>query len=346
MRMPASLFRAPISVAVVTLVPIVVALIAFGAFADQYYVDIGFQMLLFAFLAQAWNLVGGFTGQLSLGHAMFVGVGAYTAILLFTRLQISPWVGLGIAGLLGGLLAFIIGLLFFRYKLRGSFFALGTLAVSQILLYIVINTPALGGSSGITSVFTSEFADLQFTERRSYYFAALVFFVVGILLTVLLRYSGIGLRWLAIREDEDAADAAGVNLIGAKMSALVISAALTSMGGVLFAQYLLHISPQHVFGVALSVQIILYAIFGGSGTVWGPTAGVLILYPLYEYLRIELSDIGGGVDLIASGAVLMIALRFFPQGALLYVASLGSRALKPIALADGRVRPRRRRRSG
>lgn len=300
--------------------------------ASPYVVHVLILVLFFAFLGAAWNILGGYAGQFSFGHAGFFGIGAYTSTLLLTRVGVSPWIGLPAGGLLAAAFGCGAGSLAFRYGLRGPYFALVTLAFAEMLRLVAVNWPAVGGPMGILIPLPrggDALGRLQFREKLPYYYLILALLGVALWLTRRIERSRLGYALLAIRENEDAAEASGVDTRGAKLWAMGISAFLTALGGSFYAQYFSFIDPTLTFGVSVSVEILLRPIVGGPGTVLGPLVGSLVLTPLSELTR-GLIRGRPGVDVMVYGAILVLVISFLPRGL------VGLRPARAGARADGR----------
>jgi branched-chain amino acid transport system permease protein len=283
---------------------------------SPYWVHLLVLVAFFAFLGAAWNLLGGYAGQFSFGHAAFFGIGAYTSTLLLVRLGVSPWLGLWAGGLLAAAFGVMAGYLSFRYGLRGPYFALVTLAFAEMLRLVAVNWMEVGGPMGILIPLPAggqSLARLQFRDKLPYYYVAVGLLGLALGLTRWIERSRLGLSLLAIRENEDAAEASGVNTLAAKLWAMGLSAFLTALGGTFYAQYFSFIDPALTFGPAVSVEVLLRPIVGGAGTLWGPVLGSLVLTPLSEVTR---SLIRGrpGVDVMAYGALLVGVVTFLPGG--------------------------------
>jgi branched-chain amino acid transport system permease protein len=274
---------------------------------------------LYAYLGQAWNLLGGYAGQFSFGHAAFFGVGAYTSTLLYMKLGVSPWIGLGAAGLAGLAVGLVCGYLSFRYGLKGPYFALVMLAFAEMLRLLAENWAFTGAAQGILIPFQGAgWADFQFQGKLPFYYIALTMLALVTLLAWRLERSRAGYYLKALREDEEAADALGVNPFRYKLLAMALSAGCTGAGGAFYAQYLLYIDPEITFGAAVSVEILLRPIIGGAGTVLGPILGSLLLTPLSELSKVALRG-HAGLHLMIYGAVLVLVILFLPRG----IAGLG-----------------------
>jgi branched-chain amino acid transport system permease protein len=295
---------------------VLVALPAFPSLFGSYAVTLFTLIFFYGFLGQAWNVVGGYAGQLSAGHAAFLGIGAYTAALLSVERGLTPWIGMLIGGALAAALGGLIGFLGFRFGLRGFYFVLLTVAFSEICRVIAGNTEAVGGALGYYITFTGNPRQFQFQDTRAYYYIALALMLAATVLMAWLERRRFGVYLAAIREDEMACEAAGVNTFKYKMLAMVLSAFLTGVGGTFYAFYLFSLQPNTVFGVPLSVEIIIRPIVGGAGTVLGPVVGSFILSPLAEVARYYFAQGGWhGAHLIVYGALLIAVVLFLPEGA-------------------------------
>jgi branched-chain amino acid transport system permease protein len=291
------------------------ALAALPTFFGEHHVHIFIQILLFAYLTYCWNILGGFAGQLSFGHALFMAVGAYTSTLLLLNAGVSPWIGMIIGGMISAALGLFIGYLSFRYGIKGTYFALVTLAFTEIARIVALNTPAIGGALGLyIPIQASDFWQLKFVEKSHYYYVALGFLVLVLAVTAWLERSPFGHRLVAIRENEDAAQALGINLLRHKLFATALSAFLTALGGTLYAQYVTFIDPHTMLNMNMALEITIYSIVGGLGTMWGPLFGSIFLVPLAELIRAALGQSYAGVHLVVYGAVLMAVILFAPDG--------------------------------
>jgi branched-chain amino acid transport system permease protein len=285
---------------------------------SPYVVHILVVVVFFAFLGVAWNLLGGYAGQFSFGHAAFFGIGAYTSTLLLVRLGITPWLGLVAGGLAAAAFGCFAGYLSFRYGLRGPYFALVTLAFAEMLRLLALNWMAVGGPMGILIPLPragDAWWRLQFDGKLPYYYLALGLLGGALWLTRAVERSRLGHVLAAVRENEEAAEASGVDTMGVKLRAMALSAFLTALGGTFYAQYFSFIDPALTFGPAVSVEILLRPIVGGPGTLLGPVLGSVVLTPLSEVSR---SLIRGrpGVDVMVYGALLVVVITFLPGGLL------------------------------
>ena len=291
-------------------------LLALPAALSSYAVTIFILIFFYGFLGQAWNIVGGYAGQLSAGHAAFVGVGGYTAAMLSIEAGLTPWVGMFVGAALAALLGAIIGYLGFRFGLRGFYFVLLTVAFAEICRIAVSNIDAIGGPLGLYITFTGDPRQFQFRDGRVYYYIALALMLAATATAWAIERRRFGIYLAAIRKDEAAAEALGVNALKYKMLAMVVSSFLTGLGGTFYAFYLFSLQPNTLFGIPLSVEIIIRPIVGGAGTLLGPILGSFILTPLAELSRLYLGQ-GGlhGAHLIAYGVLLIGVVLFLPEGA-------------------------------
>lgn len=287
----------------------------------------------YAALASAWNIVGGFAGQLSLGHAVFYGVGAYTTTLLMMKLGISPWIGMFAGAILSSVVAVLISWPCFR--LRGPFFALATIAVLEVVRLMAINQhDVTGGAAGLGVPLKLGIEWMLFRPRWPYLLIAFAFLLITLAVSWKIKNSRLGYYLIAVREREDAAHAVGVNSVKVKLIAVVLSAFITSLVGSFHAMYLTFIEPGSMFSLEMSIQIAMFALIGGLGTVSGPLIGTLLVLPLAELARGWLGDLGSGVHGLVYGVVLVAVVLTIPQGV---VGRFGARVFGWIdALPGGR----------
>ncbi|MGH7391140.1 MAG: branched-chain amino acid ABC transporter permease [Candidatus Rokuibacteriota bacterium] len=290
---------------------------------DAYFLDMIILILLWGAISAAWNVAGGYAGQVSLGHAAFFGIGAYSAAVLAVHWGLSPWIGL----VLGMALSIVAGLVigFLSNRLRGPYFVLATIAFAQVLLITASRWREMTmGSEGIPVPFRPGLWTLGLQSKVSWLFLTLAFALVLYLVQVYLEVSRMGFQLAGVREDEDAAQALGIASRRLKVVTIAISAALTSAGGTFWAQYVGFVDPFYVFSIDLSVLFALNTIIGGVGLALGPFLGSILITSLDHYLRATLSGIAPGligIHLIVYGCVLVIMVRFVPQG---LVGALGS----------------------
>jgi branched-chain amino acid transport system permease protein len=280
-------------------------------------VDVVALALLYGYLAASWNVIGGLAGQFSLGHAAFFGMGAYGVGICYAQLHLSPYIGI-IAGVgVATAAALLLGLLSFWLPFAGYTFILLTLSFSEFLRALLRASESFGGSDGLIFPFHPGIATLQFRNTTVYYYIVLAMVVLVIFLTKLLRNSAFGMRAEAVRDDEGAAVALGIAATRTKLGALLISAALTSLGGAVYAVMYSFITPDHVFSVDFSVAMVAGALIGGIGTAWGPVVGGTLMWLLTEALaRLPLgSGVGANLAVMMYGLALIIIVQRLPAGA-------------------------------
>lgn len=289
-----------------------VAIVFPFVFSSNFMVNFGVLALFYAFIGQSWNIAGGFAGQLSFGHVAFFGVGAYASTIAQMRFGFSPWAGLPIAALAGALVGGIIAVLAFRAGLKGSYFALITLAFSEVLRIVANSVDITGGGLGMLIPMKPGAANFQFAERTGFYFLILALAAGSVALAEWLRHSRFGAQLAAIRENEDAARALGINVFAEKVKVMLLSGAIGGMGGCFFAQYFLYIDPLIAFGVDKSVEMLLVSMIGGAGTVYGPLVGAVLLALVSDVTRV-LTQIQG-LSLVLYGALLVVIIAYLPNG--------------------------------
>jgi branched-chain amino acid transport system permease protein len=295
-------------------------LIAFPLFASGYLLAVGFLILYFAYVGQAWNIMMGFAGQLSLGHSLYVGLGAYAAAALYVHFGVSPWIGLAAAIAVCALAGAIIGFLAFRFGVAGVYFAILTIAFAEFARIGFDHFKWVHGSSGfflpVANYTQNDLWNLRGSPRMFYYLMLAMTAGAFVLCHALLR-SRIGYYWLAIRESPEAAQALGVNLFRYKMYAVVLSAAMTSLAGVMFAFYYNNLFPEQIFHISRSIELILGPIIGGIGTLVGPLIGALVITGLAEGMRELMLQLGidvPGVKQVFYGVCLLLVVMFLPEG--------------------------------
>ena len=292
---------------------------------DPYWLNIIAFTYLMGGLAAAWNIIGGFAGQFSLGHGVFFAIGAYVTARLYTLFDLSPWLTMLPAAIFAALLAVLISWPTFR--LRGPFFAIATLAFNEVAFVIANHFDSLtGGPRGILIPFKAGFGNMIFKERWQYALLMFVFVALVIGITVILRRSRLGYYLLAVREDEDAARAVGINVLGVKLQGMALSAGLTSIGGTLFAMYLRYIDPPTLFTLPeVGVKFALLSLIGGIGTIAGPLLGAALIIPFENVLRAELANWLPGMNLAILGLLMVLAALFMKRGV---VGAVGDLMLK------------------
>ena len=289
-------------------------------FAGPYLMSVLIAALFFAYLGQAWNIMMGFAGQLSLGHTLYVGLGAYVSAALFVRWGVPPSLGL-VPGVAAAVLAgAAVGALGFRFAVRGVYFALLTIAFAEFTRILFQHLPALGGTGGLFLPVDRRTGVDLIALRGSplmFYYLILAMTAGVFLLCRALLASPLGYRWRAVRENYEAAQALGIDIVRAKLAAVMLSAGLTALGGVFFAFYYNALFPDQAFGMNRSIAIILAPIVGGLGTLFGPILGALILTPLGEAINRGSEALGlhaAGLDQLVYGVALVAIVRFRPDG--------------------------------
>lgn len=291
-------------------------------------------VLLFAAMAQSWNIVGGLANQISLGHAAFFGLGAYTSTILYLKLGISPWIGLVVGAAVAAIAAALLSVPTFR--LKGHYFALVTLAFAEVLRVVANSwTELTGGPVGLTIPFAgSQPLLFAFRSVSSYYWIILLLLVVTSFVFWRISTGAMGYRLRAVRENEDAAEVAGVNTFRVKLIASVTSAALTAVCGTVFVQFTYFFDPDSIFALAgISVRMAMIAIVGGLGTLAGPIIGAAFLIPLEEVANAWLSSKAAGLSQFAFGAILILAILIQPRGVMAWWSKGSRRASPPAAPA-------------
>lgn len=280
---------------------------------SNYRLNLVITILRIAYLAQCWNLMSGYCGQFSFGHAAFFGIGAYTSSLLYTELGVSPWLGMLIGMIMAGIIGSIIGVLSFAYNLKGDYFALVTLAFAEIFRVIARNTPFLKAAQGISITYKKAWMEMQFQGKAGFVYLGLVLLVIITLIIYFLQRTRTGQYFIAIRENEDAARALGINTFKYKMIALIMSAMFTAVAGTFYAQYYLHIDPEVVFISEVSVDAIIPCILGGVGTPFGPIIGACIIEPISEFTNAHFASLPG-MNMVTYGLILVIVIIVLPNG--------------------------------
>jgi branched-chain amino acid transport system permease protein len=269
--------------------------------------------LLIALVGQGWNVLAGYGGQYSFGNAAFFGTGAYVTAIVQMRYGVNAWIAfvLGIAG--GALVGAAIGALAFRSGLKGSYFALVTLAFAEVLRILASVAPITGAGVGILIALDLQPQAFQFQSRVPFYWIVLALVAIALLIVRLIERSRFGAWLVAVRENEDAARAVGVDTARVKIAAMTISAAITAAGGGFYAQYFLFIDSGIAYGPWISIEALLAPIVGGIGTVFGPLLGALVVKTLGEIAKLVTGG-APGLDLVIYGSVLILVVAFAPQG--------------------------------
>jgi branched-chain amino acid transport system permease protein len=302
----------PLGLAAAALVLILLPRVISSAFV----IDIFVRVLLFAFIGVAWNLLGGYAKQLSLGHAAYFGLGAYTSTLLLLRFGVSPWIGIVAGGVVAMLASLPIGTLCFR--LRGPYFAIATIGTAQalMLLFLKFRNFAWGAEGTTIPYHGNAPLMMQFDAKAGYYYIALVMLAIGLAITYWVERSWMGYYLVAVGEDQDAAEAVGVNVPRIKRDIYLISAFLTGLAGTFYVQYIYFIDPNTAFNFNVSVEAALVSIVGGVGTLWGPVVGTVVLEPTSALVQSWLGGAHGGVQLTLYAVILIVVIMWRPTGLL------------------------------
>ena len=284
------------------------------------------RVLIFALMSIGWNVMSGFGGLFSFGHAAYFGLGAYTTAWLLVERQVSPWIGMGAGMVVAAVFAVLSGFLALRYRLKGAYFALATFAFAEMFRLLATNSDLVNRAEGyhVPLQVEESWWWMQFAPSSpNYFWLALALTVLALVASVLFLRSRTGQFALAVRDDEDAAAALGVAVIRYKLTTMALSAAITSVAGAFYVQYYLFIDPDLAFGSAVSIQAILPAVIGGVGTIWGPALGAVILGPLSDVTATVLRNPPaflsflegrGGLDVVIYGLLLIVIILVLPQG--------------------------------
>ena len=304
----------------VLIAALLAALLAAPYFANDYLLTVLILILYFAYTGQAWNIMMGFAGQLSLGHAIYVGLGAYTSAALYVHFGIGPWIGLLVAIPVAMACGAIIGFLAFRFGVAGVYFAILTIAFAEFSRIGFDHINFVGGSAGLFLP-VAQYTQNDLWNLRGkpvmFYYVMLVLAVAAFLLCHALLRSRMGYFWQAIREDEEAARALGIDAFRYKMFAVIISAGMTAVAGVFFAFYYNNLFPEQVFHISRSIELILAPIIGGIGTLFGPVIGAFVLTGLSEGMTELLHAIGvdvPGAKQVFYGVCLLVVVMALPDG--------------------------------
>lgn len=309
--LPAMPQRGTVSLFEIVLLVVCIALVATPM--AQNLRDVVVLTFLYAGLALAWNIAGGYAGLISFGHAAFFGIGAYTSTILFVNGGVTPWVGLWIGALTCAVAGAVLAVICAR--LKGPFFILSTLAAAEVVRIGALNWASLtGGPEGLSILPVSSLANMVFTSKAAYAALMLCYLVTCYAVTKALECSRYGYYLYAVRDDEDAARAAGINPLLVRGAAMALSAALTGIGGTLFAQYFLYLDPTFMISPELSFQFALLPAVGGLGTAIGPVLGSFLITPLSELLRSYLGHAAAGLHLVIYSAGLIVVMLYFPGG--------------------------------
>ncbi len=277
--------------------------------ASSAYITVGITVLLFTGWATSWNILGGWAGQLSLGHASFVGLGAYFVAIGASQFQLAPWWSILLVMLVALVMAFIWGKL--TFGLRGPYFSLSTIAIAEILRLVAINEGWLtGGASGVFIDTLAEPFGIDLFDKTAQYYLALCYAAFTIAITILISTRKFGYQLKAVRDNEEAAMAAGINPSAIKLKAFMLSGMLTALGGGIYGIFLSFIEPHIIFNLLFSIQIALTVIIGGRGTIWGPAVGALVLVVCGEVFRTTFAQ----ANMLLYGALILVVILVMPRG--------------------------------
>lgn len=298
----------------------VAAVLLFAAAVDSgVWLTFAMLALYGALVAQAWNILGGYGGQFSFGHALFFGVGAYTQVIAQVTFGLNAWLALALAVAGAAFAGLVVGAITFRYGLKGSYFALVTLAFAEVFRIGALSVDFTGGGVGMMLPLAESLARLQFGSRKGYVVLVLAFVAAAALVTTWLRHSRFGAGLTAVRDNEDAASAVGVDPQRAKRGAIALSAAFMGAAGAFYVQVFQYIDPAIAYGPHVSVEALVGAIVGGMGTLWGPLLGAAALHLLADLTRNLFGQLPG-INMVVYGVVLVLIVMFLPRG----IAGMGA----------------------
>lgn len=285
-----------------------------GVIGNSFFGHVATMVLLYAAMAQSWNIISGYGGQVSFGHSVFFGIGAYGAALAVVTFHTLPWYGVPLGMLAAAAVSILISYPCFR--LKGHYFAIATFAIVEIFNRLFMIWDAVGGALGLDyPILPDGWINFSWSETKTgYYFGALAIFVVVFGIVRWIERHRLGYYLLAVREGQETAESLGVNSAIVKLSAMALSAALAALCGAFFAQYNYRVDPPMVMSLDMSMKFVLITILGGVGTFWGPLLGAVVLIPLQEYTRAYLSFLGAGIDLIVFGIIIIVVMIKEPRG--------------------------------
>jgi len=289
-----------------------VAALAPVGISSKFHLDVLTLIFFTAYIGQSWNILGGYAGQFSFGGVMFFGTGAYTSSILLITFGIPPIFGIFVAVLMGAFLGFLVGYLSFRSGLRGSYFALITLAFAELLRVLANSVEFTGGGVGLFLTYAPGLKNLQFVSPTGFYYFSLFLLVISLVIALWLERSRFGAQLVAIRENEEAAEALGIDTLKCKLYAIMIMGGMGGAAGTFYAQKYLYIDPPISYSIALSVEMLLVSIVGGLGTVFGPLIGSIVLHVVNEVARHFIDT--PGLSLIVYGVILIFIISYLPNG--------------------------------
>ena len=303
----------------ISLGAVMALLIAIPAIFDLgYLLQSAIVVFLYMYWACCWNIMGGYAGLFSLGNGIYLGIGGYTSAVLWVNCGVSPWIGMLIGGLVAGIISMIMG--YPTFKLKGIYYSLATFALLSVVKIIFTSNKYIFGvqtfgSDGYKIPVEVGIANMQFKDKIWYYYIVLALVVVVMVVSALISKSQMGYYFRAIKANQGSAASLGVNVVKLKLQAQFITAFLTGVGGAVYAQIMQYLGPSTLFGTDLSITILILAIVGGSGTLWGPVVGAAILMPLNQFFRTALSEYSGLATIIY-GLTLAVVMFFAPGGIL------------------------------
>jgi branched-chain amino acid transport system permease protein len=285
---------------------------------DPYFLQIFIMVMLYAYWGSAWNIISGFSGQMSLGHSAFAGIGAYVSTILFINYNLSPWLGMFVGGAIAGAVGLLIG--YPCFKLRGTYFTLATIALLNVICILVLaNRTVFGfdirGAQGLSVPWRGDsLVRMQFLSKTPYFYLILGLLLAVMAVSYAIKESRMGYYLAAIKTNQEAANSLGVDVTRYKMMAQFVSVFFTAIGGTFYAQFILFIDPQRLLGFDLSLEIAIIALIGGQGTVLGPVIGACILIPVSEIARAHISGDLAALPVILYGLALMAIIYYLPEG--------------------------------
>ena len=285
-----------------------------GDIGGSFFGHVATMILLYAAMAQSWNIISGYCGQTSFGHSVFFGIGAYAASLAVVTFESLPWYGVPLGMLVAAVVSIVIS--YPCFKLKGHYFAIATFAIVEIFNRLFMIWDAVGGALGLDyPILPDGWKNFSWSDTKNgYYLGALVIFALVFSVVRWIERHRMGYYLRAVREGQETAESLGVNSTIVKLSAMALSASLAALCGSFFAQYNYRVDPPMVMSLDMSMKFVLITILGGIGTFWGPFLGALVLIPLQEYTRAYLSNLGAGVDLMIFGLIIIVVMIKQPQG--------------------------------
>lgn len=291
---------------------------------SDFSLNLVIMMLYAAVLGQAWNILGGYGGQFSFGHAAYFGTGAYAVAVLQVQLGINPWIGLVAGGVLAMVVAAAIGFVTFHYGLKGSYFALVTLAMAEVLRIVSNSVPFTGAGVGLLIPLKQSASNFQFVGKAGFFWVIWAMALAACLIVWWLGHSRFGAQLMAVRDNENAARALGVKAFRVKLGAMMLSGLFSGLAGVFYAQYYLYLDPQLAYGSSISIESLLVPIIGGIGTLFGPLLGAVALQIISEVMRSLVGDLPG-ISLVFYGLLLGAMVLFLPRGIAGLIRGAGKR---------------------